>query len=558
MKSAALSYLALAMLLAYPLSVHPASRVMADAPDTQLYVWTLSWDVHALTHQPLAMFDANIFYPERRTLAYSENLLGSALMAAPVLWGTGNPVLAMNVVLLASAVLCGAGVFLLARRLGIGAPGALVAGAIFAFSPPRFLRLDQVHLATIQWVPFSLAYLHTYLERRRPRDLRIALGFFSLQVLTSGHGAAFLAVAFAGLLVYAAVRSSLRLGQAIADAGVPGLLVSLPMVFVTIPYLLVQREVGLRRTLEDWHTPAADFLASPAHLHGLLLSLMDARINETANAYLFPGFLPVLFAALAFLVPDRRDDRDPRPHGAGALTGGISDPRLYYALLAILCLWISASRPVSLWPYIYWLPGFNFVRVPSRFMMLGLMGLAVLAGFGFDRLLRRWPSLPPGALAMAALLLLAAEFAAIPLDTAAWSVEVPAIDRWLDTRAKPFAVAEVPLPDPSESGRSERRQTAYMLHSTAHWQKTVHGYSGFATPAALQRFSRLARFPTAESIEDLRRIGVGYVVVHLGDYAEEEREEVERRLGEAGGSLTLVHEEPDGRVYAVNGSARTE
>jgi hypothetical protein len=34
---------------------------------------TLAWDTHAFT-TPLSIFDANIYYPERHTLAYSENL----------------------------------------------------------------------------------------------------------------------------------------------------------------------------------------------------------------------------------------------------------------------------------------------------------------------------------------------------------------------------------------------------------------------------------------------------------------------------------------------------
>ena len=129
--------------------------------DTDLFLWTLSWDVHA---DPAAasVFDANIYYPERRTLAYSENLLGSAPLAAPVIWTTGNPVLAMNLVVLLATVLCGVGAYLLACRLGIGTSGAVLCGVIFAFSPPRFLRLDQFHLATIQWIPFGLASLHAH------------------------------------------------------------------------------------------------------------------------------------------------------------------------------------------------------------------------------------------------------------------------------------------------------------------------------------------------------------------------------------------------------------
>mgnify|MGYP006202309969 CR=1 FL=1 len=66
---------------------------VAEDPDNHLFIWTLAWNTHALTSDPLGVFDANIYYPQRLTLAYSENLLGSTPFAAPVIWLTGNPVL---------------------------------------------------------------------------------------------------------------------------------------------------------------------------------------------------------------------------------------------------------------------------------------------------------------------------------------------------------------------------------------------------------------------------------------------------------------------------------
>ncbi len=189
---AALLFVVLTAVLAFPLSVRPADHVMSASPDTNLFMWTLAWDVHAFTHQPLRIFDANIYYPLRHTLAYSENLIGSAIIAAPILWLTGNSVLAMNLVALLSAALCGLGAYVLARQVGAGAAGAVVSGLVFAFSPPRFLRLDQLHLATIQWVPFGLASLHAYLGRGRPFDLRLSAAFFTVQALSSGHGCAFI------------------------------------------------------------------------------------------------------------------------------------------------------------------------------------------------------------------------------------------------------------------------------------------------------------------------------------------------------------------------------
>jgi hypothetical protein len=77
-------YAAVTLCLAFPLTVRPASRIIQTSPDVKLYMWTLEWDAHAFIHQPLSLFDANIYYPERNTQAYSENLIGSGVLAAPV------------------------------------------------------------------------------------------------------------------------------------------------------------------------------------------------------------------------------------------------------------------------------------------------------------------------------------------------------------------------------------------------------------------------------------------------------------------------------------------
>ena len=191
----ALFYCLVTVVLTWPLVPRAHEATLPVSPDTQLFIWTLAWDTHAVVHQPFAIFDSNIYYPERRTLAYSESLLGSTIFAAPVLWAGGNPLLAMNVVALLSVVLGGMGAYLLAVRLGMRRDAAILAGAIFAFAPARLFRISQLHLTTIQWVPFTLAFLHTYLDSRKPRDLRLAIAFFTLQVLTSGHGAVFVIVA---------------------------------------------------------------------------------------------------------------------------------------------------------------------------------------------------------------------------------------------------------------------------------------------------------------------------------------------------------------------------
>ena len=298
---AAAVYTVLTLLLAYPISLRPDRIAWANDPDGHLVMWLLAWNTHAFLTQPLSIFDANTFHPERRTLAYQENLIGSAFFAAPVLWLTGNPVLAANVVSLLACVLCGLGAYVLARRIGIGAAGALLCGVIFAFSPPRFLRFPQTHLAAVQWIPFALASLHAYLEGGRRRDLLLATAFFTLQVMASGHAGVFLVVAIALLLAYRfALGEPILFAKRLRDVGVAGALMLVPAALFVVPYRINQLEMGLRRSLGSWDTPIESFFASPTRVDMFLMGLItDRNINAAATAWLFPGFLPLALALVA-------------------------------------------------------------------------------------------------------------------------------------------------------------------------------------------------------------------------------------------------------------------
>jgi hypothetical protein len=535
------SYVALTFLLTYPLALRPGTTIVGSDADTDLFMWTLAWDTHAFTHQPLAIFDANIYHPYPRTLAYSENLIGSALLAAPVLWLTENPVLALNAVSLASVLLCGLGAHLLGRRLGMSHSGAFICGLVFAFAPSRLFRISQLHLTAAQWIPFALAALHAYLEKGRRRDLWLAAAFFSLQALTSGHGAVFLLVAVAGLMTYrVAFMEPLNITRRVRDLGVIGLLLLAPAVLVVVPYRIVQVEMGLRRTLADWTPAPESFLASPTHLQTFLLSLVpDARVMERASAILFPGFLTILLAAIAFRrSPPSAEARDE----AAAVSR--RHMRAFYGLLTLLSVLLAAG---PLWPYVYWMPGMNFIRVPSRFMILATLGLSVLAGMGFERV--RISLRPRGQrlLAIAVSALLLGEFIAIPFGNVPYEVKIPAADRWLNGQPKPFVVAEAPvLP-------LERYQTTYMLHAMAHWQKTVHGYSGMRPPLHETLYRQMRRFPDDLSLDSLRDLGVTYIVVHMDQYHEPgEWPEVEERLRRyEGRRLALEYQDRGSRVYSL-------
>jgi hypothetical protein len=436
---------------------------------------------------------------------------------------------------LLSVILCGIGAYVLARRLGIGRPGAVLAGVVFAFTPPRFFRTGQLHLGAVQWIPFGLACLHGYLDSGRKRDLRLAAAFFSLQALASGHGAAFMTLAFVGLLAYRlALGEPLAVVRRFKDLGVSGILLLAPAALIYLPYRRVQLNAGLRRSLENWVVTPESFLASPSHLHQWLWSLVsDRRIQDTASAFLFPGYLTLVLAGVAVFWRSRGKWR--------------FDNITFYALLTMLCFWLSVGPPIGLWPLVYDWPGLSLVRVPSRFTILAMLGLAVLVGFGFDRLFGRGSPRKMCGVAAALGVLMLGEFAAFPMDLIPVSADIPAADRWLASRPTPFVVAEVPVDG------HERRQSEFMLHSMAHWQKTVHGYSGFRPPQHDELYAQLRTFPDDTSLGGLTRFGVTYVVVHTDLYAPGEWEPVRERIQQYSARLKLVHVAGAGRVYELVG-----
>ena len=536
-------YSALTFVMAYPLSASPGSTVVWDAPDTHVYLWTLAWDAYAFLHRPLLIFDANIYYPFTNTLAYSENLIGTAFFAAPIIWLTGNLVLGMNFAALITCVLCGVGGYVLARRWHLSPYAAFLCGLVFEFAPPRFIKLGQLHLTAIQWIPFTLAFLHSYLERGRRRDLLLALGCFTLQALSSGHGALFLALAIALLLAWRiALGQPIAIRQWLRDCGATGAYLLAPSVWMMLPYRAVQADAGLRRGYSPDAMPGLiDFLASPSRFHIYVQRewLGQPTINDQAIAYMFPGVLALLLGGVAIALW--------RPRRGSLRT----DATVFFALLGILSTLMFASWPFQLWRHIYWMPGINFVRAPPRFALLGLLCLAMLVAIAFDRLTVRTSSrarlIAAGALSLALL----AEYSSVPFAAQPFAIDPPAVDRWLNTRPKPFAVAEFPQPSPFLLGEYERHHTHAMLHATVHWQKTVHGYSSHRRPLHERLYWNMMSFPEDAILSELLDLGVDYVVVHTDRYPGERwRDEIAPKV-ERSPRLELLHTDGAGRVYAL-------
>jgi hypothetical protein len=103
---------------------------------------------------------------------------------------------------------------------------------------------------------------------------------------------------------------------------------------------------------------------------------------------------------------------------------------------------------------------------------------------------------------------------------------------WLAAQPGEVAVLELPmLRIDGVMSRPAHHESIYMVHSTrGHWKRLVNGYAGIE-PRHYQRIRELSRaFPTVELLEELRRIGVRYVVVHRAGFGPNQWRRLEQRL----------------------------
>jgi len=501
------------IVLTYPLIFHAADTV-ENYGDPLLNTWTLAWDVHQLTRAPLDLFNAPIFYPYTNTLAYSENLVASAILAAPIIWLTHNPVLAYNVIVLLSFFLSAIGTYLLVVELVKDRPAGIVAGLIFAFAPYRFGQFSHLQLLTAQWMPFTFLFLERFLRRQRWRD---ALGFglcLALQSLSCVYYAFYMGIGLTTYLAYAvftdrSLRSRTTWGKLLV-AGTLSILLIAPF---TLPYFAAAENVGTRSGDAQQGATLQNYVTVPARsLWARVWPLNNGRFH-TEHTF-WPGLMALILA------------------GMGLLRDGHWRRKGKYLLIALVSVILSfgptlllrpGGTPLLKWmPYdllYYYVPGFTSMRVPARIVVLAMLGIAVLAGYGMSSWrARRGRKF----LMITTIVLLVVEYIALPVNTVPVEVgnKVPPIYRWLSAQEPGSVTVEFPslfssdiLSDNLSAPLLARRQYFQVYHG----QPTVMGYSGFYPPLFWHTARYSLRFPSEVSVNYLRGLGVRYVLVHSDD-----------------------------------------
>lgn len=500
----------LTAVMTYPQVLRMTDGVHDDG-DPYMVTWVLAWVAHQLPIAPAHIFDANIFYPERNTLAYSETLLVPGLLAAPLFWLGVGPILVYNLVFLSGFALSGVGVALLVRRLTGHGGAAMLAGIVFAFPPFRIDHYAHLQLQQTQFIPLALWAFHRLLDTSRLRD-GVWLGVFvACQMMSCMYYGLFLipymAVVCGTLLIADRAMPRPRLVALVAAAAI----VIVAMIPLGRAYLAARSVVGERGLEEVAQFSATwrNYLAPPEL--NVVYGNLFAGFRDPERR-LFPGFVAVALAIVG-LWPRKHENTKPNG-GSFALSwfrGYVSTPQFAYALGLILAFDVSLGFNGVIYRglYDYFLP-FKALRVPARMGLMVGFSLAVLAGYGATRIVERLRSARLRVAILTGLgVLMLAEYASRPMELGTAQLQAPDAyaDLVRDRGDSPTAVLfEFPT-----SGRSD---PTYLYYSTFHWQYLVNGYSGFFPPSYQKVVNAVRNFPDEMSMNAIKSHGVRYLVIH--------------------------------------------
>ena len=522
----AVAFTALTCVVTYPQVRVFATSVPSQHPDPYFSMWRLAWIAHAIRQAPAELFDANIFYPERLTLAYSDAMLLPGIVLAPLFWIGTSPVIIYNLVLFLAFILSGLAAFSLARRLTGNVTGSFVAGVIYAFAPYRFTHYGHLELQLVFWIPLLLWTIHRAALRITTRNgvlMGAILGFQLLSCIYAGIFAAMFCVVFVPcVLAVAGVRPSRAFILPMLAAAATTVVLTSPYMYA---YTGARGTVGTRSIdqLRLYSASLTHFLSAPQmnRLYGST-AITDPMVAYEMN--LFPGVVAVLLA-LAGVFGSRARSRYPYVVGltfATVMTAGAN---------VFLFEWLFEHVPL-----------FRALRSPARFEILVILCLAVLSAYGMTALIdsaRR-----KVAITGAIVLLLIAEYASAPPVAA---VPRPSkVDAYL--AQKPAAVI-IELPVVSSKGMFGSLDWRYMYEGLPHFQKMLNGYSGYAPPSFYRMREIMQGFPDDRSIALLRERGVTYVIIRAGLY--DDQRAADRLLEQVGQRKELSLEgmwtnEPDG------------
>ena len=317
------------------------------------------------------------------------------------------------------------------------------------------------------------------------------------------------------------------------------------LVILLFPYIRLRAEYpGIRRSLED----AVRLSAMPVDYASVLptswLSDIGFPVNTNERA-LYPTLILVGLALLSL-----------RKKSPGFL--------LLAAAAGILSFGPYLGTVRLPYYYLYKLyPLLESIRVPARFSIFMILGLAVAASFTMAKIEKK----NKGILIIILFIFLAEAWQVqTPAVRVPTPKELPPVYSFIENAPADSIIAELPLIPEWNSVRMEdqldlrhqdvNENTVYALEayrtyfSAYHNKRMLNGYSGYFPNIYHDHSIALDKFPTREGIDMLTKTRVRYILIHSSEYVNVPYSEVERKIREFP-ELKLVKQFGADYVYEI-------
>ncbi|MDP2659782.1 MAG: YfhO family protein [Dehalococcoidia bacterium] len=274
------------------------------------------------------------------------------------------------------------------RSLGIGRLGSFAAGLSFAFCGFAVAHLGHLNmLASVVWLPLILYFFHKAFTRGSITSAIAAGAAYGVSIL-AGHVqmTLYLGLFIALYWLWGHIsgwwsKGALRprwLGSRCTASLPVTMLVAFGLAAIQLlpsaelTNLSIRANISYAQSTEYAVTPLGLVTLIVPHFLGPDSTDFWGIKGNLTEVYGYAGILVMLLAVLALVVRSRT-----------------LSWRWFFAIASVLFLLLSLGQDTILQGWLYrFVPGFDKVRAPGRFLFFFDFGVAILAGFGLDALTR--------------------------------------------------------------------------------------------------------------------------------------------------------------------------
>lgn len=509
--------------------------------DPMFNAWVLERNQHCILRQHCPDYvNANIYYPNKDTMLYSEVEISPSIVSMPLHFLDSNPILPYNIVTILTVLMLGFSMYWLALYLSKGHQGySIFAGLLFEFGPINVAGVWHLQTLSVFCFPLIFLMIFKYLDTRARKYL-IGLFFVLLYCFYASWYVMVFMVAtlgFAFVLFLVQKRASLKTLGVLVGVCAAACVLTLPL---ALQYLKFDRQSNATYTLQEKvlnSTNLVDYAVTPGFtLAGQFMRLVlggkrDASLYNHTATLSYAGislFVVTLVIGPCLLWRKRR-----------SLPAALKSSRQTYVLfgsIAVLAFIISLGpllkigqsyvHTISGQPFVVplpmllihlFVPQLGFLRQSARASALVIFAfccmLAVLAGW-VPRLTfykRHVRLITIIVVAIIAVDVLPAKVLPLDSNPHAYHSDIPAVYQFVKQHSKIDNIIVLQAEDyPHVTFWFAR--TEDVLWSGYYNRNLYNGYSGYVPPTYEAQYSDFVNLDPSDPAK-MRAVGLRYVIV---------------------------------------------